>query len=194
MVVKTKVKPCIHYPDSNFSIYNLSPMSLYGVRMPSLRNYSAWVMLDPHGLELLDTTQLSRVGVDILSGNIPDFNIPRVDQMDKIIDFIELYEYDDKPILLTCIGAHGRTGMVLSIQAGLNGRKDPIKYIRDIYCDKAVETPQQEEFVYDYLDLPVPDDVYVRMSQYEDYLDALLFIKNDEDQMKLSDPFYYSKP
>lgn len=46
-----------------------------------------------------------------------------------------------------CIGGHGRTGTILACMAVLAGETDPIQFIRNIYCERAVETSSQEVFV-----------------------------------------------
>lgn len=46
-----------------------------------------------------------------------------------------------------CLGGHGRTGTAiacLAVLAGLNS--DPVDWVRAAYCDRAVETAEQEEF------------------------------------------------
>ena len=82
--------------------------------------------------------------------NIPIFVVPSFKEMNNIIEF--LHENSKKGnILVTCMAGHGRTGMVLSIWAGLNGIENPIFYIRKEYCNSAVETVTQEMFVNLYL-------------------------------------------
>lgn len=53
-------------------------------------------------------------------------------------------------VLVTCLGGHGRTGTALTIMAWLCHAvpkgKDPIGWIRDIYCQEAVETVIQEKY------------------------------------------------
>jgi hypothetical protein len=47
-----------------------------------------------------------------------------------------------------CIGGHGRTGLVLSaLTATLTESQDPIGYVRENYCKKAVESEEQVEFL-----------------------------------------------
>lgn len=50
-------------------------------------------------------------------------------------------------VLVRCMGGHGRTGMVLAIFAGLSGIKYPCRFIREKYCERAIETPKQAEYV-----------------------------------------------
>jgi hypothetical protein len=48
-----------------------------------------------------------------------------------------------------CLGGHGRTGTALACLAVLTGipAADAVRWVRDNYCSKAVETPDQEAFV-----------------------------------------------
>lgn len=52
-------------------------------------------------------------------------------------------------ILVCCQGGHGRTGTALSILAALTGvaAMDPVKFIREKYCPKAVETISQCAYI-----------------------------------------------
>jgi hypothetical protein len=48
-----------------------------------------------------------------------------------------------------CLGAHGRTGTALACLAVLSGQPpaEAVGWVRANYCDRAVETPDQEAFV-----------------------------------------------
>ena len=52
---------------------------------------------------------------------------------------------------LGCLGGHGRTGTVLSCLVGLTDlvgdNDDPVKWVRDHYCEEAVESDEQIEYV-----------------------------------------------
>lgn len=51
-----------------------------------------------------------------------------------------------------CWGGHGRTGTALACLAVLAGQPaaDAVAWVRANYCEKAVETPGQEQFVLDF--------------------------------------------
>jgi hypothetical protein len=60
-------------------------------------------------------------------------------------------------ILVRCFGGHGRTGVVLcalAIAANACPEQDPIKWLRDKYCDKAVESIEQFEYIEGYSGIP----------------------------------------
>ena len=46
-----------------------------------------------------------------------------------------------------CIGGHGRTGTFLAALVSTFGEKDAIKYVRENYCQKAVESTVQVAFL-----------------------------------------------
>jgi len=56
-------------------------------------------------------------------------------------------EKGDK-VHIGCIGGHGRTGLVLAaLVAQMTSEKDPITYVRENYCEKAVESTTQVKFL-----------------------------------------------
>lgn len=58
---------------------------------------------------------------------------------------------DTPQIAIHCQGGHGRTGTALSVLAALGGligkRKDPVVWVRRQYCDSAVESSSQLDYV-----------------------------------------------
>lgn len=79
----------------------------------------------------------------------PDFNIPGLGREDWSIIAAELQTHPS--IYVACTGGHGRTGSFLSILGGLWGLagdgEDPILVVRKRYCDKAVETLNQVNYI-----------------------------------------------
>lgn len=56
-----------------------------------------------------------------------------------------------KSIHVGCIGGHGRTGLVLAaLVKFVDGTKDAITWIRENYCDSAVESNEQINFLHKY--------------------------------------------
>jgi len=61
-----------------------------------------------------------------------------------------------KSVHVGCLGGHGRTGMVLSAVAmALVGIEDAITYVREHYCEKAVETNTQAEWLHQHFGIKV---------------------------------------
>jgi hypothetical protein len=53
-----------------------------------------------------------------------------------------------KSVHIGCLGGHGRTGMVLAaLVRMMAGEEDAITYVRDHYCQKAVETSEQAKWL-----------------------------------------------
>jgi hypothetical protein len=69
-------------------------------------------------------------------------------QFKSLIDYLEIQIRSGKKVHVGCIGGHGRTGTVLSaLVAQMMGEKDAIQYVRKNYCEKAVESAAQIEFL-----------------------------------------------
>jgi protein-tyrosine phosphatase len=48
-----------------------------------------------------------------------------------------------------CLGGHGRTGTALACLAAMTGSppEDAVGWVREFYCDRAIETSEQEAFI-----------------------------------------------
>jgi hypothetical protein len=67
----------------------------------------------------------------------------------KLIDWLQEQIVAGKKVHVGCIGGHGRTGTVLSaLVAVMMGNKDSTAYVRKNYCEKAVESHDQIEFLH----------------------------------------------
>lgn len=64
-------------------------------------------------------------------------------------------------VLVACHGGHGRSGLFCAIVGYILGAKtdkgwdSPVEYVRKIHCSEAIETFNQEKFVYDILGLDI---------------------------------------
>ena len=145
------IKKCSHFGEVN--IFNLVPISCDKftteeiVKLIKEKNIKSWLILDIGCLLDID---INKIDTKFYFAPIDDFDVPSFETMNKIIEFVA-ENVKTGNILTSCIGGHGRTGIVLSIWAGLNGIEKPIEYVRKIYCEKAVETLSQEMFVNIYL-------------------------------------------
>jgi protein-tyrosine phosphatase len=56
---------------------------------------------------------------------------------------------DGQRVELGCLGGHGRTGTALACLAVMTGTPphEAVALVRGTYCDRAIESPSQEEFV-----------------------------------------------
>lgn len=84
-----------------------------------------------------------------------EFLLPITDQRapPDAAQFRELVEYlwaalgDGKSVHVGCVGGHGRTGLVVAALASLSGVKTPLAWTREQYCEKAVESKDQIDFL-----------------------------------------------
>jgi protein-tyrosine phosphatase len=80
----------------------------------------------------------------------PDFGVP--DDPDLVLSALaELLAraQNRERVEIGCLGAHGRTGTALAAAAILCGLppQDAVDWVRTTYCDRAIETAEQEAFV-----------------------------------------------
>lgn len=82
---------------------------------------------------------------------IPDMGVPESkEEFAKMLDWLVVQLTAKKKVHVGCIGGHGRTGMTLSALAFLmRNEKDAITYVRKNYCEKAVESQGQVQFLHD---------------------------------------------
>ncbi len=79
----------------------------------------------------------------------PDFGLPADDgaMLAAIKDLIDRARRGQR-VEVACLGGHGRTGTALACMAALVGvPKDPVEWIRKVYCEHAVETDEQAAYV-----------------------------------------------
>lgn len=79
-----------------------------------------------------------------------DFGLPRNLNVayDQMLDSYDLAK-DGLAVEVSCIGGHGRTGTaaaIMDVLAG-NGHKEAIASVRSKYCNRAIESREQEWFV-----------------------------------------------
>lgn len=100
-----------------------------------------------------------------LSLPFPDFGVPKGlntrEQWDGIAATIDNILASGKDVLVACHGGHGRSGLFCAIVGYLLGvTKDrswasPVEKLRKLHCDGAVETFEQEKYVYTILGLQI---------------------------------------
>ena len=76
-----------------------------------------------------------------------------------------------KKVGIFCLGGHGRTGYIASCVLGYLGVEDPIGYLRENYCKKAVETRSQAEEIGKFIGNDELADKYFPKSKYGYYDD-----------------------
>ena len=76
-----------------------------------------------------------------------------------------------KKVGIFCLGGHGRTGYIAGCVLGYLGIEDPIGYLRENYCKKAVETRSQAEEIGKFIGNDELADKYFPKSKYGYYYD-----------------------
>lgn len=134
-------------------IFWIEKGKLAGRRYPSLEDLQ---YLFDNGFRLLvsfeerhDVREIESIGFEVHPIYVKDFTAPTIDQL---LEFIDIVDSADEPILVHCIGGYGRTGTFLA--AYLIARRgmeagEAIEYVRDVRPG-AIEVPEQililEEF------------------------------------------------
>lgn len=78
----------------------------------------------------------------------PDMGLPPVDCAFWEALYQDLFQFKGRAVM-HCLGGHGRTGTALTILAHLNNQpaEDMVRFIRDTYCQEAVETQGQMNYL-----------------------------------------------
>ena len=79
----------------------------------------------------------------------PDFGVPDARELTAALDDVLGRVRQGATVEIGCLGGHGRTGTALACLAVLSGvpADQAVAKIRKDYCDRAVETSDQESFV-----------------------------------------------
>ena len=85
----------------------------------------------------------------------PDYGIPPLskDFWNWLIEKLESYykKIGHVHLLCCCVGGHGRTGTALAILGSLLNiipqDQDPLKFVRNNYCKRAIETEKQTQYI-----------------------------------------------
>lgn len=105
----------------------------------------------------------------IIDMDFPDFGVPQVSKLFWYALCDDIVEHGIKSVSTQCAGGHGRTGVQLAILFYLLNADDVratiadagqlIELIRELHCDHAVETTEQQRYIADVLDIPVGEIV-----------------------------------
>ena len=82
---------------------------------------------------------------------VPDFTPPELDQIQRMVEFIDQQTKENRPVVVSCYAGIGRTGTVLACYLIHRGQDpvDAINRIRELRPG-SIQTPEQEETVYGY--------------------------------------------
>jgi len=124
-------------------------------------NISLFISLDTARFNPFDTIVDSygviREDIRQICFPIADLGIPsigKVKYFEQVLTVMHSYLQDKQNVHVNCFGGHGRTGLLLGCYLGKYFKdlveSDPVKYLRSVYCDLAVETFTQHDFIADY--------------------------------------------
>ncbi len=138
---------CVHDGSRPVQVgkHNIFPGGSHYMRVASLfSGFDLIVPLDVGYQEVIPYTSL------VIPGLITDFQPPSAGYEWFLKDTIIPELQRDGKVLVFCLGGHGRTGTVL---AGLIALlepdvDDPVAEVRNRYCDRAVETREQAEWIF----------------------------------------------
>lgn len=150
-------------------VFNLGKSTIYAGRlsdvMRSDKPFKLIVMCDPEPLaHAREMVELSGPAEKIIPRSMTEFTelpIMRLNWPDMSAapfltrkwwgDLLKVIRKLEGPVAVCCYGGHGRTGTALSCMVGLTSlvpkTADPVKYVRDHYCDEAVETLAQINYI-----------------------------------------------
>jgi len=79
----------------------------------------------------------------------PDFGVPEETAIRNALPSLLARARAGQRVEVGCIGGHGRTGTAVACLAVLTGcpAGEAVAWVREHYCPRAVETPEQEAFV-----------------------------------------------
>lgn len=163
----TKVFKWIHLPCHNGPV-EVIPNLFCGSLEESIQMVSPPFLVDVLvPLDSLDA-KIWRSGFrgEILYYPIDDYGVLSDEVLRALISKILHRLESGKKIGIFCFGGHGRTGYVASIVLGKLGYEDPIGFLREHYCKKAIESNEQIQHIAEILDKPellskyAPEDLF----------------------------------
>lgn len=94
---------------------------------------------------------------------VEDYTVLPTDVLEWIVNVIITRLSENKKVGLCCMGGHGRTGYVAAVVLGKMGYADPIAFLREHYCEEAVETNRQVQHIAEVLKQPELAEKYVEV-------------------------------
>ncbi len=135
--------------------HDIKRLDRWALLVPLIDDYATYVPKDPIGLNtqartLLPKCLISRQMPPVMTIQWPDMKIPYLSKewWTDLVKFLSTFKGD---VAFFCMGGHGRTGTCLTILATLAGRvpegECPVAWIRAEYCEKAVESDEQLDYI-----------------------------------------------
>lgn len=116
---------------------------------PVVKDAQVYLSLQEHSRSGLATNPWDTKTVVEAHYPIQDRGVPKNPKnFLRMIEWLAEQVMLDKKVHVGCIGGHGRTGLVLSaLVAHMEVEKDAIRYVRENYCHKVVESKTQVDFL-----------------------------------------------
>jgi hypothetical protein len=113
---------------------------------PVVKDADIYIGFDP-SMRFTERRYPWKKGDEVLF-TIPDMGIPaKPEEFAKLIRWTKKQLEQGAKVHAGCIGGHGRTGAFLSALVREFGEKDAINYVRQHYCQRAVESSMQVNFL-----------------------------------------------
>lgn len=113
---------------------------------PAVTDAEIYIGFD-YGMKMSARSWPWKQGTEFLF-KITDMNAPdSPEEFQKLVDWTLKQLDAGKKVHCGCIGGHGRTGTFLAALVSTLGEKDAINYVRKNYCQKAVESTAQIDFL-----------------------------------------------
>lgn len=147
---KVKAGPCYETHPPFFIPGIATPIIGGSCLHPVTQNADVYIGFD-HGMRMSGQHFPWNKGEEFLF-EIPDMGIPKkLGEFKNLVNWTLTQLQAGKKVHCGCIGGHGRTGTFLSALVCMGSDElDPIGYVRENYCSKAVETQSQVKFLVDH--------------------------------------------
>lgn len=134
--------PALKIPGTDFVIYGGSCSA------PAVSDADVYIGFDSYSMRFTERNWPWKKGQEVLFA-VQDMDAPqKPDEFKKLIAWTIKQLQDGKKVHAGCIGGHGRTGTFLAaLVKEMTGEVDAIAYVRKNYCDKAVESAKQIDFL-----------------------------------------------
>ena len=127
--------------------------------------------------------------------DVPDYGIPHYPltfYQDLVAELQDLRVNGKLDVLICCQGGHGRTGTLLAILVYLLlHEQDPIVFVREHYCKKAIESQEQVKYIGDICGIDVSRCQPSDMIKASVATLPLPTAKNDDQSQDVDCPYDY---